>query len=85
MRAAAVALLALVLVPQVAAGAPAGQLARVDHVADGDTIDLTNGQRVRLVQIDTPEVYFSAACYGRQASGITKRLLPAGTLVRAYG
>jgi micrococcal nuclease len=55
---------------------------RIDHVADGDTIDLTNGQKVRLVQIDTPEVYFAPECYGRQASAITKRLLPPGTLVR---
>ena len=34
------------------------------------------------MQIDTPEVYFGAECYGRQASAITKRLLPAGTRVR---
>ena len=60
----------------------AGQLARIDHVADGDTVDLTNGQRVRLVQIDTPEIYFEPECYGEQASAITKRLLPPGTLVR---
>jgi len=43
-----------------AGAAPAAapeQLARIDHVADGDTVDLTNGDRVRLVQIDTPEVY----------------------------
>jgi micrococcal nuclease len=59
-----------------------GQLARIDHVADGDTVDLTNGQKVRLVQIDTPEVYFTPECYGSQASAITKRLLPPGTLVR---
>jgi micrococcal nuclease len=63
---------------------PGGQLARIDHVADGDTVDLTNGQRVRLVQIDTPEVYFTPECYGAQASAITKRLLPPGTLVRLY-
>jgi endonuclease YncB( thermonuclease family) len=55
---------------------------RVDHVADGDTIDLANGQRVRLVQIDTPEVYFGTECYGPEASAITKRLLPPGTPVR---
>jgi endonuclease YncB( thermonuclease family) len=55
---------------------------RIDHVADGDTVDLTNGARVRLVQIDTPEVYFTPECYGSQASAITKRLLPPGTLVR---
>jgi endonuclease YncB( thermonuclease family) len=59
-----------------------GQLARIDHVADGDTVDLTNGARVRLVQIDTPEVYGSPECYGEQASAITKRLLPPGTRVR---
>ena len=41
---------------------------RVDHVVDGDTIALLNGQRVRLVQIDTPEVYFGTECYGPQAS-----------------
>ena len=28
---------------------------RIDHVSDGDTVVLRNGQRVRLVQIDTPE------------------------------
>jgi endonuclease YncB( thermonuclease family) len=30
---------------------------RVDHFVDGDTIALRNGQRVRLVQIDAPEVF----------------------------
>jgi endonuclease YncB( thermonuclease family) len=51
----------------------------IDHVADGDTVALRNGQRVRLVQIDTPEVYFGTECYGPQASATTKRLLPPGT------
>ena len=49
---------------------------------DGDTIELNNGQRVRLVQIDTPEVYGGYECYGPAASAIAKRLLPAGTQVR---
>src|SRR5436309_2061998 len=62
-----------------ASGSP---LYRIARVADGDTVDLTTGQRVRLVQIDTPEVYFEPECYGAQASAITKRLLPPGTLVR---
>jgi micrococcal nuclease len=62
--------------------ARAGQLARIDYVVDGDTVALTNGRHVRLVQIDTPEVYSSAECYGEQASKITKRLLPPGTTVR---
>jgi endonuclease YncB( thermonuclease family) len=63
-------------------GRPTAGLYRIDHVADGDTVDLTNGARVRLVQIDTPEVYFESECYGPQASALTKRLLPPGTLVR---
>ena len=54
------ALLAAVL--SITAAAPAsvsvGRLGRIDHVADGDTVDLTNGQKIRLVQIDTPEVFF---------------------------
>jgi micrococcal nuclease len=37
---------------------------------------------VRLVQIDTPEVYFRPECYCKQASAATKRLLPSGTTVR---
>jgi endonuclease YncB( thermonuclease family) len=73
----------LVLAPAAAAAqTSSGQLARIDHVADGDTVDLTNGAKIRLVQIDTPEVFFSPECYGEQASKITKRLLPPGTLVQ---
>jgi micrococcal nuclease len=61
-----------------------GQFARIEFVIDGDTVVLTNGLHVRLVQIDTPEVYYAPECYGKQASRITKRLLPAGTEVRLY-
>jgi len=77
-------LLAVLLLPATAGAqtGAAGQLARIDHIADGDTVDLTNGAKVRLVQIDTPEVYFTPECYGAQASRITKRLLPPGTVVR---
>jgi endonuclease YncB( thermonuclease family) len=70
----------------IAGAAPAsvsvGQLGRIDHVADGDTVDLMNGAKIRLVQIDTPEVYFHPECYGKRASAVTKRLLRPGTLVR---
>jgi micrococcal nuclease len=54
----------------------------ISHVVDGDTVDLTSGARVRLVQIDTPEVYNGVECYGPQASAATKRLLPVGTKVK---
>jgi endonuclease YncB( thermonuclease family) len=65
-----------------ASGVAAQSVYRIDHVSDGDTVVLRNGQRVRLVQIDTPEVFFGRECYGRSASLRTKALIPAGTLVR---
>lgn len=56
--------------------------AMVDHVADGDTVVLRGHVTVRLVQVDTPEVYFRPECFGEQASAETKALLPPRTLVR---
>jgi endonuclease YncB( thermonuclease family) len=87
MRLAVVPLLVLVLAPSAAAGRslpPGGQLARIARVIDGDTVALTSGAHVRLVQIDTPEVYYGTECYGERASAVTRRLLPPGTLVRLY-
>jgi micrococcal nuclease len=52
----------------------------VAHVIDGDTIELVDGTRVRLVQIDTPEK--GSECYGDESSAATRRLLPPGTEVR---
>jgi micrococcal nuclease len=80
-RLALIATLLVIIVVCFASPASSSQHAtyRIDHVTDGDTVVLRNGQRVRLVQIDTPEVYFGTECYGRQASATTKRLLPAGT------
>lgn len=70
-------LLVVVFVPAVL-GAPSATY-RIDHVTEGDTVVLRNGQRVRLVQIDTPEVFLGTECYRRQASATTKRLLPSGS------
>jgi endonuclease YncB( thermonuclease family) len=81
---AAVALLVSGSMAGAAAPQPGRQISRIARVVDGDTVNLTNGARVRLVQIDTPEVYYSPECYGEQASAVTKRLLPRGTLVRLY-
>src|SRR4051812_47257259 len=80
-------LLAVLLLPATAGAqtVAAGQLARIDHIADGDTVDMTNGAKVRLVQIDTPEGYFTPECYGAQATRTTRRRRPAGTLVRLTG
>jgi micrococcal nuclease len=80
--------LGLVLALTATAGATklprGGTFARIEYVIDGDTVVLTNGRHVRLVQIDTPEVYNLPECYGEQASRITKRLLRPDTAVRLY-
>jgi endonuclease YncB( thermonuclease family) len=59
--------------------------ARILRVVDGDTYDvrLSGGRkvRVRVLGIDTPEVYGSVQCGGPQASARAKRLLPRGTKV----
>jgi micrococcal nuclease len=53
----------------------------VSHVRDGDTIELTNGDVIRLVQIDTPELS-EGECYAQQARALLQSLLPVGTRVR---
>jgi endonuclease YncB( thermonuclease family) len=79
----AAAIFAVVVAPG-AAGRSVAAVYRVDSVIDGDTIALRNGQHVRLVQIDTPEVYFGVECYGRAASLATERLLPPGSRVLLF-
>src|SRR5262249_2470839 len=72
----------LLAAPAALGKAPVAHVYRIARVVDGDTVYLTNGVKIRLVQIDTPEVYFGAECWGHQASAETGRLLPVGTLVR---
>ena len=40
---------------------------------------LRDARRVRLIQIDPPEVFFGVECYGRAPSATTKQLLPSAT------
>jgi endonuclease YncB( thermonuclease family) len=77
--------------PEAAASTPPPpatvQTATVRRIVDGDTIDVRLGganRRVRLVQIDTPEVYSGPECYGAEASAALRRLLPVGSTVRLY-
>ena len=56
--------------------------ATVTKNTDGDTLRLSGIGRVRLIGVDTPEVYGGVECYGREASAFTKRVLPPGTRVR---
>lgn len=63
--------------------AAARQQFRVSQVIDGDTIELVNGQRVRYIGIDTPEVAHRntpAECYGPEAA-VKNRELVAGKVV----
>jgi endonuclease YncB( thermonuclease family) len=54
-------------------------VAKVDYVNDGDTLTLSTGKRVRLVQIDAPELYDD--CYGKAARAALRRLVPNGSSV----
>ena len=69
-------------------GSGIGLALAVTHVVDGDTVDLRlpdgSSGRARLLGIDTPETVkpnTPVQCYGPEASGRTKALLPAGTEV----
>jgi micrococcal nuclease len=73
--------LALVARGAVGGGDQAGQV-RVERVVDGDTVVLSDVGKVRLIGIDTPEVYGKVECYGRAASAFAKRSLPEGASVR---
>lgn len=59
------------------------QNATIVRVVDGDTVvvRLASGsqQSVRMIGIDTPEVYGGAECGGEAASRFAKRVLPSGT------
>jgi len=73
------ALLGLALLA-LAGAAHAGGAARVAAVVDGDTLTLTSGVRVRLVQIDTPELG-TGECYSRAAANVLRRLVSPGSFV----
>jgi endonuclease YncB( thermonuclease family) len=60
---------------------PASAVEKVRSVTDGDTFVLTNGQKVRLLQIDAPELS-SKECYGTEAKNeLRKLILDKGSLV----
>src|SRR3989338_7374568 len=52
--------------------------ARVKFVVDGDTIELENGQRVRYIGIDTPELHHPlkpVQCFGKEAKDENEKLV----------
>jgi micrococcal nuclease len=77
-------LLGLALVLAAPSAATPAQFARIAYVIDGDTVVLANGEHVRLVQIDAPELR-ERECYGAQARAVLRRLAPPGSTVRVEG
>ena len=47
---------------------------KVAYVYDGDTLTMADGNKVRLVQIDTPEIS-PAECYGKESRDLLKKLV----------
>jgi micrococcal nuclease len=66
------------------ASAAGTQPTTVVRVVDGDTIEVSGGVRVRLVQIDAPELG-SGECYSRKAAAVLRSLLPTPARVRLEG
>lgn len=54
--------------------------ATVARIGDGDTLDLRGGARVRLVQVDAPELGENE-CYAREARRDLERLAPPGARI----
>jgi micrococcal nuclease len=77
-------LLGLALALATTSAAAPVQFARIAYVIDGDTVVLANGEHVRLVQIDSPEVQ-ERECYGADARALLRRLAPPGSTVRVEG
>ena len=59
-----------------------GADARVTRHTDGDTLWLSGIGKVRLIGIDTPEVFGETECYGRAASAFVRRVAPLRSRVR---
>ena len=59
----------------------------VVSIHDGDTLNLRDRtgavETVRVIGVDTPEVYPAYECYGDEATAELERLLPVGSTVRA--
>jgi micrococcal nuclease len=56
--------------------------ATVTRHTDGDTLWLSAIGKVRLIGIDTPEVFGDRECFGRAASAFVERVVPLGAHVR---
>ena len=54
------------------------ETAKIQRVVDGDTVELDDGRKVRLLNVDTPETVkpnTPVRCYGKEASDFSKKYL----------
>ena len=56
----------------------------VTNVVDGDTIDIDDGRRIRLLGIDTPERFTSPECYGDEAFNHLAQMLGDSKITLEY-
>jgi len=70
-------ILASVIIP-ITTQAEESKVYKVKRVIDGDTILLTNGERVLLIGVDTPETVHPnkpVEYFGKEASAFTKKMV----------
>ena len=67
-------------VPRQAATIPAANKCVVGRIADGDSFECSNGERIRLLLVDSPELAQGKS--GDSAKKILTSLMPPGTSVR---
>jgi micrococcal nuclease len=49
--------------------------ALVTRVVDGDTVELENGEKIRYLDVNTPEISPPAECYGPEATAFNRDLV----------
>lgn len=65
-------------------GGDPGEPGTVARVIDGDTIELTSGERVRYLMIDTPESTTETECYGVEAKAFNEDLVDQKDIVMRF-
>ncbi len=59
----------------VQSGEVKSELLSVTKVIDGDTIEISTGQKVRYIGMDTPESTIQTECFGKEASEKNRQLI----------
>jgi micrococcal nuclease len=67
--------------PEGAGGSPDDRVVLMGDIGDGDSFRLEDGERVRMIGIDTPEID-EGECFAIEARDALRELLPRGTAIR---